>query len=99
MLLNYYPLSLLQTLTLAICLYGFRYTYWQFTTGARRRRLAASRGWNEYGEFESVGIHVSFSQYVKLGKNANVDVKVFRIIHCRCSSEKRYHLIWKFLLW
>ncbi len=44
MFLSAYPLSLLQTLTSATCLYGLYYTYWQLTVGASRRHLAASRG-------------------------------------------------------
>lgn len=44
MFINHYPLSLFQTLAIAISIYGLHYTYWQLTVGARRRRLAASRG-------------------------------------------------------
>ena len=44
MFLHYWPLSLTQTLICASCLYAIRYAYWQWTIGARRRRLAASHG-------------------------------------------------------
>ena len=44
MFLAYWPLSPVLTIISIVSLYGLRRTYWELTTGNRRRQLAAKHG-------------------------------------------------------